>query len=102
MTEKELQLAVARLCRVYGLYHFHVPDSRRMTAGLPDCIIIGTKVLWRELKTDGALLTSEQSLISWKLQAARQDFRIWRPRDLCSGEIDRQLRMISNQYATED
>lgn len=102
MTEQELQLAVARLCRVYGLYFFHVPDSRRMTAGLPDCIIIGTKVLWRELKTEGSQLTSEQSLISWRLLAARQDFRVWRPRDLERGEIERELKMISNQHDAED
>lgn len=102
MTEAELQLAVGRLCRQYGLYHFHVPDSRKMTAGLPDCVIIGTRVLWRELKAEDGQLTTEQRLVSYRLQAARQDFRIWRPRDLERGDIERELSMISSQHHTED
>lgn len=54
MPERELQSLVADLCRVLGLPHFHVQHSRGMTAGWPDSVIIGTRVIYRELKANAA------------------------------------------------
>lgn len=93
MTELELEREVRRLLEVYhlGRTAFHVPDSRRMRRGLPDWIIIGRRVLWRELKDAYKGLTSEQRHLGYVLQAAGEDWAVWRPVDLHSGRIEREL-----------
>lgn len=93
MTEVELEREVRRLLEVYhlGRSAFHVPDSRRMRAGLPDWIIVGRSVLWRELKSEYGTVSRDQRHIGYVLQAAGQDWDIWRPRDLASGRIEREL-----------
>lgn len=97
MTEVELEREVRRLLTVYRLQatSFHVPDARRMTPGLPDWIIIGRGVLWRELKDAYKGPTREQRHLGYVLQAAGQDWDIWRPRDLASGRIERELESIA-------
>jgi hypothetical protein len=54
MPERELQQLVGDLCKLLGLPHFHVRHSRGMTAGWPDSVIIGTRVIYRELKAEHA------------------------------------------------
>jgi hypothetical protein len=41
MLEKQLQQLVSDMCGWFGLTHFHVINSKGMTPGLPDSIIIG-------------------------------------------------------------
>jgi hypothetical protein len=60
MPERELQQLVTDLCRLLGLPHFHVRHSTGMTAGWPDSVIIGTKVIYRELKSEHGQLSPEQ------------------------------------------
>ena len=69
MPERELQQLVTDLCRHLGLSHFHVLNSRGMTAGWPDSVIIGTKVIYRELKSEHGQLTPEQRAIGDRLKA---------------------------------
>ena len=97
MPERELQQLVTDLCRLLGLPHFHVRHSRGMTAGWPDSVIIGTRVIYRELKAEHGQLSPDQRAIGDKLRAAGADWKVWRPRDWLSGDIERELRLLKGQ-----
>jgi hypothetical protein len=89
----ELQQLVARLCEELGLPHFHFND-RRAPAGWPDSIIIGSRVLYRELKTGRGRRSPDQVYIGYRLQAAGADYDVWRERDWISGRIYRELKAV--------
>lgn len=95
MNEAEFQKIVTGMCDELGLYHYHEPDSRRSVSGWPDLVIIGSQVLFRELKSSAGVLSHDQRIVSWKLRAARQDWAVWWPKDLHNGNIERQLRAIA-------
>jgi hypothetical protein len=98
MPERELQQLVSDLCEWLGLTHYHVINSKGMTPGLPDSIIIGgERVLWRELKSEHGRLTIEQRDAGDKLKAAGEDWRVWRPSDWISGVIEQELRLSKGQ-----
>lgn len=95
MTEAELERAVRALLKTYRLWGYHPYDSRRSQPGFPDWVVISPKgVLWRELKTDTGQLTKEQVRVRNMLQAAGEDWSCWRPADLLSGRIARELAAI--------
>jgi hypothetical protein len=101
MRERDLQQAVTDLCALLGLEHFHVRNSRGMARGWPDSVIIGTAVLYRELKTETGALSPEQRRVGSKLTRAGADWAVWRPRDLRSGVVERQLcRIATGRGAT--
>jgi hypothetical protein len=91
MTEAELQALVTEACQHFGLHHYHAHDSRRSTPGFPDSVIVGARVLYRELKTDTGKLTPAQRAWGSRLEAAGQDWQVWRPAEWSSGLILRQL-----------
>lgn len=95
MTEAELQEAVRKLCAQMGLYHYHPVHSIGSAKGWPDSVIIGHRVLFRELKSASGSLTPEQKLVGYRLRAAGQSWDVWRPRDWTSGTILKQLRAIA-------
>lgn len=95
MSEAELEEHVRQYCRDLGVIRFHVHDSRGMTPGFPDDVLIGRRgLLWRELKSQGGQLSPEQHNVRQALKSAGQDWALWRPADLVSGEILRQLMAI--------
>ena len=50
--------------------------------GLPDLILVrANKVLWLELKTDAGRLTWAQRQWAERLQAAGQEYHLFRPKD---------------------
>lgn len=93
MTEQGLLAEVLRACKALGLNVHHCAD-RRAEPGFPDLVIVGTAVLWRELKNDQAPLTSAQRALGWRLAAARQDYGIWRPRDWAAGKVQDELEAL--------
>lgn len=96
MTGEELQEPVRALCKKLRLIHYHVPNSVRMERGLPDDIIVGRGgILWRERKGPSEQLSSEQKLLGYQLRALGQDYGVWRPEDLISGRIERELQEIA-------
>jgi hypothetical protein len=96
MTEAELEEHIRALCKDLGLLRFHVRDSRGTNAGLPDDVIIGPGgVLWRECKTQKGRLTPAQWAAANALNLAGQDWDTWRPEDLLSGRIAKELTAIS-------
>jgi hypothetical protein len=91
MTEAELQSTVAKLCAERGLFHFHPRVSIGCARGWPDSVIIGVRVIFRELKSTNGMLTREQRIVGYKLRTAGQSWDVWRPADLRSGRIVREL-----------
>jgi hypothetical protein len=94
MSERDFQQAVTDLCKLLGLDAFHVRNSRGMAPGWPDLVIVGAGVLFRELKTETGVLTPEQRRVGSRLTRAGADWAVWRPRDLRSGVVERQLRQL--------
>lgn len=96
MSEAQLQLEVRKLCESRGLAVQHVGDPRRAwLPGWPDLVIIGTTVVWAELKRQGEELDPEQRRVRHRLIAAGQQYRIWKPRDLLCGVIAAELAAMS-------
>jgi len=99
MTEAELQEQVRVMCAQLGLFHYHPHYSQRSTPGWPDSVIIGARVLFRELKSEQGTLTAEQRDVGERLTRAGQDWAVWRPRDLLNGTVGRQLAAAAVQPA---
>jgi hypothetical protein len=96
MSEAELEEQIRAYCEDLGILRFHVRDSRGMARGFPDDILIGRhRLLWRECKSETGSLSPAQRDVGERLRRAGQSFAVWRPRDLASGAILRELREIS-------
>lgn len=96
MSERELQGRVRDMCRALGLAVDHAEDSRmHWLKGMPDLVVIGSGVLWRELKRQGEDPTREQARVGRLLSRAGQDWAVWRPSDYLDGTIAAQLAAIS-------
>lgn len=98
MTEAELDAEIVKRCKALHLVTFHTRDSRRSDgAGFPDRVIVGPGgVLWRELKREWSDLRSAQTKWKYQLLASGQDWALWRPSDLKSGRIQREMDEITN------
>jgi hypothetical protein len=94
VSEQALQQAVIQLARLLGIEWYHTHDSRRSRKGFPDLVLCGSRLLYRELKTQVGKLTAEQERWGDLLRHAHQDWAVWRPVDLRSGRILRELREI--------
>ena len=90
-----LDAHVRRLCDDLGLLRYHTHDSRRSPSGFPDLVIVGDRVLYRELKTAKGKVTDAQAAWLHALVLAEQDACVWRPADLLSGLIGRQLAALT-------
>ena len=94
VTERSLQAAVTDLLDLLGIAWYHTYDSRRSNKGWPDLAICGRKFMLRELKNANGELTHDQVRWGQRLQAAGVDWAVWRPADLWSGRIQRELEAI--------
>jgi hypothetical protein len=94
--EAQLMEAIRDLSRLFGLRVFHCYDARRgWGRGYPDLTIAGNGgVIFRECKTERGKTSAEQDDWAVVLQAAGQDWAIWRPSDLTSGRIQRELEKV--------
>jgi hypothetical protein len=97
VTETQLQILVAELCAELGLHHYHARDSRLddlAVPGFPDSVIIGTEILFRELKSQDGILKPEQRRWGSRIQRAGGDWAVWRPADWQDRTILRKLVSI--------
>lgn len=92
MSEDDLMGHIACLCKDLGLLAYHTRNSRRSTAGYPDWHIVGPAAsIFRECKSEkGRTTAAQDEWISW-LRRAGHDADVWRPRDLLSGRVQREL-----------
>jgi hypothetical protein len=91
-----LEAHIRRLMADLGLWAYHPRSSVGSQKGWPDWTIIGPhKVLFRELKSEYGRLTPEQQEVGDMLRHAGQNWRVWRPSDLLSGQIARELTEVA-------
>ena len=95
MTERSLQASITELCGYLGVAWYHTYDSRRSHRGWPALALCGPRGFFtRELKAESGQLTDDQARWGRMLSAAGIGWDVWRPADLLSGRIERELREI--------
>jgi hypothetical protein len=94
-----LDFHVRKLMKDLGLKGYHARNSIGSPRGWPDWVIWnphgGRPPLFRELKTEQGRLTVEQRQTGSELRQSGMDWTIWRPRDLFTGVIVKQLRGLT-------
>ena len=96
MSEAELEGGIRTiLADLPSLRWYHTRDSRRSPSGFPDLVIVGERVIYRELKTAKGKVTAAQAEWLHALVMAEQDACVWRPADLLSGLIGRKLAALA-------
>jgi hypothetical protein len=98
-----LDAHVRRLMADLGLWGFHVEQSLDVETkranvsrrGWTDWVIFGTGILYRELKTETGTLKPDQVKMRDRILAAGGNWGLWRPSDLLSKRIHRELTAIS-------
>jgi hypothetical protein len=92
MSEAQLQTTVLAAAAAQGWLAYHTHDSRRSQPGFPDLVLVaGTRVLFRELKTQKGRIRPEQQTWIDRLAAAGADVAVWRPLDWFTGTIPADL-----------
>lgn len=94
--EDSLAANVQRLMGELDLWGYHSSRPLQDPSGWPDWAIIGPGgMLFRELKSQHGTLSPAQRGVGARLILAGQNWAVWRPCDLLSGVIERQLRDIA-------
>ena len=101
VSEAVFQAQVVELARILGWTVNHTRRSigkgqkwttATSVVGWPDLTLIGHgRALYRELKSERGKLTPEQVAVLQLLRVNGQDAEVWRPSDLDSGRIQREL-----------
>lgn len=109
MSEDDLLNAVVDLTRLLGVLTHHCRPARTQgqdgqdrwvtpikgDKGFPDLVLAGTRgVLYRELKAERGRLSEEQNTWIARLRRTGADAAVWRPSDLASGRVQRELQEI--------
>lgn len=94
-----LDAHVRRLMKDLGLEGMHVRNSIGSRRGFPDWEIWGTRIIYRELKTERGTLSDDQRHVSSLIKKAGGDWAVWQPHDLVDGTIAAQLRRIAFKEA---
>lgn len=86
---------MTELAGLLGVWWYHNPDSRRSNPGWPDLVLCGRRgTIFRELKTATGVVSGEQAAWGARLLDGGLDWDVWRPGDLQSGRIARELQAI--------
>ena len=89
-------IELARLC---GWMVYHTRPARTARGwrtpiqgnkGFPDLVLVKDKVIYAELKAEKGLWSEDQAEWAKALEAAGQEYHLWRPRNW--PEIERELR----------
>lgn len=95
LTERQLQDNITGLCRWLGLLCYHTHHSMHSAAGFPDLVIVGTSVIFAELKSATGDMTKAQTAWADAIDEADNGRHfLWRPADWWSGAIRTQLEAI--------
>jgi len=92
--ERDLQMAVLQVARLYGWLAYHTFDSRRSAPGFPDLVLVRPpRLVFAELKGEHGQLSRHQ--VTW-LSALEQvpgvQVETWAPRDWDLGTVVRELQ----------
>jgi hypothetical protein len=90
-----LDAHVRRLMADLGLWGYHVRNSKGSEKGWPDWVIIGRRIIHRELKAEHGMLTPEQRTVGARITQSGGNWKVWRPSDLLSGQIARELTEVA-------
>jgi hypothetical protein len=108
MLEDEVDDYVREECDRRRLHAFHVEGHRipgatskpRSPAGYPDWTIVGDEgILWAECKAEEGRVRGNQTSWHKRLRRGGGDVVIWRPSDMDSGVIARELDRIAGRPA---
>jgi hypothetical protein len=95
VTEEQFQATVIAMCKLFAVAWYHPFFSRRSAAGWPDLALCGDNgFLLRELKTEKGRLTKDQQAWGSRLRNAGVSWDVWRPADLNSGRIQKEIEAI--------
>jgi hypothetical protein len=97
MNEAQFQAKIIALCERFSIKYFHSTDPiKDLGPGFPDLVLVGTIVLFVELKTDGGVMSTRQRVWRSAIEGTTNGYhQLWRPADLASGVIERILRQMS-------
>ena len=102
ISEQELENAICELLDTFGIYYHHDRPARtgrvaggkavwrnhfRGPKGFPDLMIVGSKVIFAELKSQRGRLSPEQTEWLRRLKKAGADTYVWRPSEWLNGSI---------------
>lgn len=95
MTERELAVEVAKICERRGVNRYAVVKGWPSLIGFPDLVLWGGRqLIFREIKSDDGRCSLAQLQVHRSLAATGQNVDVWRPADLQSGRIERELREL--------
>lgn len=109
MNEPQLQRAVLELCGWLGVHTAHFRPAWTEKGwrtpvqgdgkGFPDLVLVGRRLIYRELKSDRGQLDAHQR--AWRdwLLAAGEDWAVWRPADWTAGRIEQELKALAKGEA---
>ena len=96
MSEAHLEEHVREICAQVDVYRYHPYDSRKSQGGWPDDVLVGPwGILHRELKSQTGKVRPDQEDVMARLRKAGADVDVWRPVDLISGRVAREIVAIS-------
>jgi hypothetical protein len=101
MSEAELERRIRRIVRDlrkagFPLLGYHTHDSRKSPEGFPDWVYASIHGhIFRELKREHEKPAAAQEEWLMILQAGGADAGVWRPSDLVSGRIGRELAVLA-------
>lgn len=105
MSETELNRGIRGLCDKFGLHGFcnstyRIPGSHTArpgsSKGYPDWTIAGDGgILFREAKSADGRRSMDQVRWGKRIVRGGGNYGIWRPADLASGQIERELAAIA-------
>ena len=90
-----LDAHVRKLMKDLGLWGYHPWRSDKSEKGWLDWTIIGTRIIYRELKSRPGTLRPDQKRVRDLILAAGGDWGLWRPSDYLEPGIHRELTAIS-------
>jgi hypothetical protein len=93
--EKEFQQAVVDLCTVFGLLCYHTWRPVHSAPGFPDCVIVGRRVVYVELKMENGRVSLDQRKWMDRLTAAGEQCYLWRPQQWTDGTIQSVLLAVA-------
>ncbi len=105
MSEDQLLANVLELAKTLRLRTAHFRPARTERGwrtpvagdgkGWPDLVIVGSRLLVRELKSARGHLTQDQTAWFTTLHAAGVDVGVWTPADWLMGQIEAELREVA-------